>query len=148
MISKFGAQAYYTKLSISNADYGSVVGVCQTNDPSSLKMAEWNYNDGSWKQISEVTLEISGGAKAEDFMFRLDKVIDFDVLSAAVKEAKQSIIKEKKIEEIRVKNIIINAPKNGDLNSMRYFISISPKAGGTDFQFWYKMDGTLDKFDY
>lgn len=148
LISKFGENAYYTKLNITNNEYGSVVGVSQTENPSSLKMTEWNYTNGSWNQISDVTLEISGEAKAEDFMFQLNKVIDFDILSKAVEEAKKKIISEKNIEEVRVENILINAPNDGNFNSMKYFITISPNSGGTDFNFWYKMDGTLDKFDY
>ena len=63
-------------------------------------------------------------------------------------ESKKKIIEEKGIPEVRVEDIIIKAPNNGDFNRMKYFINISPKSGGTDFKFWYKMDGTLDKFDY
>ncbi len=148
LISKFGENAYYTKLSITNHENGSIVSVSQTDDPSSLKMTEWNYTSGSWNQISDVTLEISGNAKAEDFMFQLNKVIDFNTLAKVLEEAKQKVIIEKNIEDIKVKSILINAPNDGDFNSMKYFITISPKSGGTSFNFWYKMDGTLDKFDY
>lgn len=148
LISKFGENAYYTKLNISNTDYGSIIGVLQTDEPSSLKMTEWNFANGSWSQISDVTLQLSAGARAEDFMFQLNKIIDFDVMSKIVEESKKKIIEEKGIAEVRVENINIKAPNNGDLNSMNYFITISPKSGGTDFNFWYKMDGTLSRFDY
>ncbi len=148
LISKFGENAYYTKLTISNADYGSIIGVSQTGNPSSLKMTEWNFVNGSWNQISDVTLELSSGAKAEDFMFQLNKIIDFDIMAEIVEQSKKKIIEEKGITDIRVENINIKAPNNGDFNNMKYFITISPRNGGTDFNFWYKMDGTLDKFDY
>ncbi len=148
LISEFGENAYYTKLSISNADYGSIVGVSQTDKPSSLKMTEWNYFNGSWDQISDVTLELSSGSKAEDFMFQLNKVIDFEIMAKVVEESKKKIIEEKGIAKVRVENININAPNDGDFNSMKYFITISPIDGGTDFNFWYNMDGTLSKFDY
>ncbi|MGG6231502.1 hypothetical protein [Tenacibaculum sp. SDUM215027] len=148
LISKFGKNAYYTQIGISNNDYGSTVGVSQTDEPSSLKMTEWDYSNGNWNQISDVTLELSSGAKAEDFMFQVNKIIDFDIMGKIVEESKNKIIEEKGINEVRVENIIIKAPNNGDFSSMKYFITISPKDGGTDFNFWYKMDGTLAKFDY
>ena len=111
-------------------------------------MTEWNYANGSWDQISDVTLELSSSAKAEDFMFQLNKVIDFDIMGKIVEDSKKKVIEEKGVADVRVKNIYIKAPNNGDFNSMKYFITISPKNGGTNFNFWYKMDGTLDKFDY
>ena len=97
LISKFGENAHYTELNITNNEYGSVVGVSQTDAPSSLKMTEWNYSNGKWDQISDVTLEISGDVKAENFMFQINKVIDFDIMSNAVEEAKKKIINEKNI---------------------------------------------------
>ncbi|WP_136467480.1 hypothetical protein [Flagellimonas onchidii] len=148
LISKFGKDAYYTKLSITNKDYGSFVSVSQTDEPSSLKMTDWNYSKGSWKQTSDVTLELFQGAKAVDFMFQLDKIVDFDLIGKVVEESKKKIIEEKGISEVRVENIIIKAPNDGNFNNMKYYITISPKSGGTDFEFWYKIDGTLDHFDY
>ena len=149
LISEFGDDAYYTNLAIMNSENGTVINVSQTDDPSSLKMSEWNYFNGDWNQNSEITLEISGDTKAEDFMFQLnDKVVDFEILGKAVEEAKEKIISEKKIEEVRVASILINAPKDGDFNSMEYYITINPKSGGTRFDFRYGMDGTLKDFDY
>lgn len=148
LISKFGEAAYYTNISITNSDYGSFVGVTQTDDPKSLKMTGWNYVNGNWNQTTDVTLELPSNANVEDFMFQLDKIIDFDIMGRVVQESKNKIVNEKGIKDIKVENIFIKAPRNGDLKEMKYFITISPKAGGTDFNFWYNMDGTLDKFDY
>lgn len=49
LISKFGENSYYTDISITNSDLGSFIGVTQTEDPSSLKMADWSYANGSWE---------------------------------------------------------------------------------------------------
>lgn len=145
---KFGENAYYTGLNISNSDYGPIVNVSQTDTPSSLKMTEWNLYNGDWNQTSDVILEISDNTKAKDFMFQLNKIIDFDIIIKIVEEAKNKVIEEKKIAEVVVQNININAPKDGDFSKMNYFITINPKSGGTNFNFWYQMDGTLSRFDY
>lgn len=148
LISKFGENAFYTSLSITNSDHGGIVTVSQTNDPSSLKMSDWHYFQDKWEQKSEITLEISGGAKAEDFMFQLNKIVNFDTLIKVVEASKKKVIEEKKIKDVKVELISINAPNNGDFNSMEYYITIKPKQGGTQFSFWYNMDGSLRKFDY
>ena len=81
-------------------------------------------------------------------MFQLDKIINFNIIGRIVEESKIKILNEKGIEEVRVDNIFIKVPADGNFDKMKYFITISPKDGGTDFNFWYKMDGTLDKFDF
>jgi len=148
LISKFGSDAHYTSLNILNSGGGSILNVSQTNDPSSLKMTEWSQVYGSWTQNSDITLEISGKAKAENFMFQLDKIVDFNVLGKSLEAAKKKVMEEKGIKEVAVKNILINAPNDGNFKSMKYFITLEPKTGGTSFDFFYNMDGTLDKFDY
>lgn len=145
---KFGKDAYYTDFGVTNSDNGNIVTVTQTDKPSSLKMAQWSNVNGDWKQSAEVSLEVSPGAKAEDFMFQLGKTVKMDLLGKLVEQSKQKVISEKKINEVTVESVIIKAPNDGDFNSMRYFITIKPKQGGTSFNFWYKMDGTLDKFDF
>lgn len=148
LVDKFGSDAYYTDMSITNSEMGPVILVTETGKPELLKMESWNRHQGNWKQTSDVTLEISGNAHPTDFMFQLGKMVDFNILGKALEEAKQKVITEKNIPETKLDFIIIKAPKDGDFNSMRYFIKIEPKNGGTAFEFWYKMDGTLDKFDY
>lgn len=146
--SKFGDNAFYTNLSIVNSDIGGIVSVSQTDTPSSLKMSDWSYVQGKWQQKTEITLEVSGNAKAEDFMFQLHKTLDFNTLINVVEASKKRVIEEKKIKKIKVELISISAPDNGDFKSMKYYITIKPKQGGTQFSFWYNMDGSLDKFDY
>lgn len=148
LVDKFGKDAHYTNFNVINDENGTVVSVTVTKDPSSLKMEQWTSVNGSWKQNSEVTLEISGSAKAEEFMFKLDKIMDIDLLAKCVEEAKKKVVAEKKIAEVSVNTIGMNAPSDGNFNTTKYFITIKPKQGGTSFNFWYNLDGTLDKFDY
>ena len=67
--SEFGNEAYFTALSIMyDETIGNMVNITTTKDPSSLKMEEWNFSQGSWTQSSEVTIEIPEGTKAEDLV--------------------------------------------------------------------------------
>ncbi len=148
---KFGKDAYYTSITLSNSgtSSGDILSVTQTEDPSSLKMGEWNFFQGKWTQSSEVTLELSQGAQAKDFMFQLDgNTVKLDVLGKLLEESKEKVTSEKKIEEVEVTSVFMNAPNNGDFSAMEYFITIKPKNGGTSFDFRYNLDGTLIKFDY
>ncbi len=148
LINEFGKDAYYTDFAVVNNDNGVVVSVTQTKNPSSLKMEEWTSLNGDWTQNSEVTLEVSGDAKAEDFMFQLDKIMNLELLGKLVEQSKQKVITEKKIQEVKVETVSMNAPDDGNFNNAKYFITVKPKQGGTTFNFWYNLDGTLDKFDY
>lgn len=147
--SQFGKDAYYTQLFILDKghDKGSMISVRQTNDPSSLKMRDWT-KDGVWQQTSDVTLELPEGEKAEDYMFQLGKQVKFDIMGQMLEDAKNKVIEEKGMKDIRVKSITIAAPDDGDFESMVCSIDIEPKSGGTTFSFMYNMDGTLKDFSY
>jgi hypothetical protein len=144
--SEFGDDAYYTSISIVGTDYGSILSVTETSDPSSLKMADWTYGNGAWTQSSEITLELSGG-KAEDYMFKIGDKINFETLGKIVDDAKSILKKEKEIDA-KVSTILINAPDNGDFSSMEYFLNLEPATGGTTFRFEYTLEGELIKYDY
>lgn len=145
---KFGEDAYYTSISLTHTLSGDILGVTQTENPSSLKMGEWSYLMGKWTQNSDITLELSQGSKAKDFMFKLDgSTVKFDLLGKLVEQSKEKVIKEKKVKEVVVKSIFINAPDHGDFNKMEYYITVAPKEGGTSFDFWYTINGTLRKFN-
>ncbi|SDD85293.1 hypothetical protein [Riemerella columbipharyngis] len=148
LIKKFGKDAYYTSFTIANDKNATIVSVTETDNPSSLKMAEWMKLNGVWKQNADVTLEVSEGSKAEDFMFQLDKTMNMELLGKLVDEAKQKVISEKNIKEVNVKMVSFSAPDDGDFSHAQYYIIIEPKQGGTDFKFSYNLDGTLAKFDY
>ncbi len=145
---KFGKDAHYTSITITDTEHGSILAATVTENPSSLKMGDWAYFQNSWKQNSEITLELSEGSKAEDFMFQIkDGIVDFDLLGKLVEQSKEKVAKEKSIDVV-TELISINAPNNGDFEKMRYFITTIPENGGTTFKFWYKMDGSLENFDY
>ncbi|WP_405411476.1 hypothetical protein [Maribacter sp. Asnod1-A12] len=144
--SEFG-DAYYTSINVTSSDLGSVVTVTNTEDPSSMKMADWSYFQGSWKQNSDITLEVPEGAKAQDYMFQVGKQVKFDVLGKIVDDAKAKLKTDKKIDG-KVQTILVNAPNDGNFESMEYYLTLEPMSGGTSFDFQYQMDGTLIKYDY
>lgn len=145
---KFGKDAYYTSISINDTEHGSILAATVTENPSSLKMGGWTYFQNSWKQNSEITLELSEGSEVEDFMFQIkDGIVNFDLLGKLVEQSKEKVAKEKSIDVV-TELISISAPNNGDFEKMKYYITTTPESGGTIFRFWYKMDGSLEKFDY
>ena len=88
-----------------------------TDNPSSLKMGEWNKMQGVWKQNSDITLEISDG-KAEDFMFTFND-ISFSKLGDLVAKSIVKLQKEKDIKNPVIKMVSIQIPTNVNFNSLK-----------------------------
>ncbi len=148
LINKFGKEAFYTELAVINNENGITVKANTTKDPSSLKMESWNYFNGAWNQTAKITLELSGDSKAADYMYKLNReIVNFDLLGKLVEQSKNKVIEEKKIKEVFINSIFINAPNDGDFNNMEYYLTVISESDGASFNFWYKMDGTLRKFD-
>ena len=146
---EFGDNAHYTDLTIMhNESIGNIISLTVTDAPESLKMGQWNYSQGSWKQNSEVTLEVPGGTKAADFMFQLNDKINLAKLGELVEKSVKHLTKEKNIEKPILDIAFIKFPKNGDISKTEYNINLKPENGGTTFRFNYKLNGELIKMDY
>ena len=147
--SEFGENAYYTKLSILHVEsIGNSIAATVTKDPSSLKMGEWSYTQGSWTQSSELTLEISEGSKAEDFMFQLGDKINLTKLGELVETSKKKLTAEKQIENPRLNMAFVKIPRSQDISKAQYSVSLEPENGGTSFSFFYKLDGEFIEMNY
>jgi hypothetical protein len=147
--SKFGDDAYFTKLNILYIDgIGNAVGAIVTEDPESMKMGEWNLSQGVWKQNSEITLEVPVGNKAADFMFKLDDKISLTKLGELVEKSMKQLTVEKDIKNPKLNLASVKFPKNGDLSETEYHISLKPQNGGTSFSFFYKLNGEFIKMNY
>ncbi len=146
---KFGANAYYTGLTIMNIEnIGNTITVTTTEKPESLKMGEWSLSQGTWNQQSEITLEVPNGTKAADFMFQLNDEINLSKLGSLAEKSSKQLKAEKNIENPTLSMAFIKFPKNGDLSKTEYAISLKPENGGTTFSFYYKLNGELRKMDY
>jgi hypothetical protein len=145
---KFGKDAYYTKLSISNIkSLGNVINATVTEKPESLKMGEWILTSGKWNQTSEVTLEVPQGTKAADFMFQLGDKVNLTKLGDLVKNSLDALKKEKKIDPVlNLASVIF--PEDGDIKKAKYRVELKPKTGGTSFSYYYKLDGSFIEMDY
>jgi len=147
--SKFGEDAYFTKLTIVyNESIGNMIVLTTTEDPESMKMGEWTLSQDAWEQTSELTLEVPEGTKAADFMFQLKDNINLSKLGGLIEKSSKQLKDEKKLENpmFDVANIIF--PKNGDISKTEYSISLKPEDGGTSFRFYYNLNGDLRKMDY
>lgn len=147
--SKFGESAYYTDLNISyDQSIGNMISTTVTNDPESLKMEQWDFSMGNWNQSSEVTLEVSEGSKAADFMFQLNDKINLKKLGELIEQSITKLKAEKDLKNPTLSMAFIKFPKNGDITKAEYSISLKPENGGTTFSFYYKLDGEFIEMDY
>lgn len=147
--SKFGDNAYYTDLNISyDTRIGNMISLTVTDAPESLKMGQWVQSQNTWKQTSEVTLEVPEGTKAEDFMFQLDDNINLNRLGELVEKSCAQLTTEKDIENPKLEMAFVKFPKNGDISKAQYSISLKPEQGGTTFSFYYKLNGELIEMNY
>ena len=146
---KFGDDAYYTDLKIIHVkSIGNVISTIVTEDPESMKMGEWNLNQGTWNQESEISLEVSEGSKASDFMFQLDDTISLTKLGECVEKAMIHLTAEKDIKNPALSMAFVKFPKNGDISKTEYAITLEPENGGTSFSYYYSLDGELREMDY
>lgn len=137
---KFSGEAYYTDLTISyDRSIGNIISMTVTENPESLKMGEWTSIQGVWKQTSEITLEVSEGSMAADFMFQLDEKINLSKLGELIETSKLELTKEKEIESPSLDMAFVKFPDNGDASKAEYVVMLEPKNGGTTFSFYYRI---------
>jgi hypothetical protein len=146
---KFGDDAYYTDLTIMyDESIGNSIATTVTDDPESLKMGQWTYSLGQWRQTSDVSLEIPEGTKAADFMYQLNEKINLKKLGELVEKSKEQLTSDKKIENPSMEQAYVYFPKDGNMEDAEYSVRLEPEHGGTSFRFNYKLDGSLIKMDY
>lgn len=146
---KFGNNAYYTNLSILyNETIGNSIAITVAEKPETLQMGEWTQSQGSWKQTSDITIEIPKGTKASDFMFQLNETINLEKLGELVEKSKVQLTKEKKLESPKLYLATIKFPKNGAVDKTEYLVMLQPENGGTTFTYQYALDGNLISMDY
>lgn len=144
LVEKFGAEAYFTELSVTyNEAIGYIINVMVTNDPESLKMAEWTYSNGDWTQTSDVTLEVPKGYAGADFMYQLKGEITLEKLEQSIEKAKSHLAKEKGIEKAVLAIAAIKYPEVAEGAEAEFTINLQPEAGGSSFAFSYDVDGEL-----
>jgi hypothetical protein len=151
--SKFGDNAYYTQISIVNVagnrpGSGIAINLTVAKDPASLKMEGWSYaSTGDWKQSSDVTVEIPEGTEAKDFMFQLKGNLNLTKIGELVEQAAIKLESEKQIKNATLNMLILNTG-NRPADEMTVAIFMQPENGGTNFKFYYDLNGTLTSFDY
>lgn len=146
---KFGENAYYTDVKVVYIKgYGNSIDVTVTEAPESLKMGQWNQPQNSWKQNSEITIELPEGTKAVDFMFQLNDKISLKKLGELVEKSSKQLTAEKDIENPILNIASIDFPDNGDISKAEYYVSLEPENGGTKFRFTYTLYVDLIEMDY
>ncbi len=147
--SKFGDNAYYTDLTIVYIEgIGNTVSTTVTDNPESLKMGQWDLNQGSWENRAEVTLEVPEGTKAADYMFQLNENISLSKLGELVQKSMKQLTAEKGVENPVLSLASIKFPNDGDMSKTKYMVSLEPENGGTSFSFYYELSGEFIEMDY
>ncbi len=111
-------------------------------------MGQWNLMQNSWKQNSEITLEVPNGTKAADYMYQLNDKINLTKLGELVEKSSKQLTAEKNIENPALDMAFIKFPKNGDISKAEYIVMLEPENGGTTFRFYYSLSGELRKMNY
>ncbi|MEM5564705.1 hypothetical protein WNY78_06300 [Psychroserpens sp. AS72] len=149
ILSEFGDDAYFTDISIVyNQSIGNIVGVTVTQDPSSLKMGQWNQTQGVWQQNQDISIEVPEGSKAEDFMYQLNNKISLIKLGELTEKSSVQLTADKDIENPTLNMAFVKFPKNGDVSKTEYTVLLKPEHGGTTFTFRYNLNGELINMDY
>lgn len=140
---QFGKDASYTNVLMSyHKSLGTSVSATGTKDPGSKTMIEKQKSKGIWKDVSEITLEIEGGAQASEFMFKLKDVDNLRKVPELVKASIEKIKKEKNFDVVAT-SVNITAPSriNSPDDKLRYLINLEPANGGTNFTAIYDYQG-------
>lgn len=146
---KFGKNAYYTELSIGyDAQIGLWIGATVTEDPESMKMAEWSMSQDTWTQSAEVQVEVPEGSKPSDFMFQLKGKLSLQTLGELVEKSQKHLAKEKDIKNSVLSLASIKFPDDGDISKAEYLVQLEPENGGSSFNYSYTLDGTLIEMNY
>lgn len=151
---KFGADAYYTDISVTftpgdSHESGLGFKATVTNDPASLKMEEWVYSSyTNWNNTADVTLEIEDGSNPVEFMYQLGSKFSLKKIGELIEQSKKKLTGEKQIENPVLNLAMMKTPDDTDASETEIVIELNPENGGTTFTFRYDLDGNLLNFDY
>jgi len=146
----FGKTAHYTDITISYVKgVGSTISATGTNDPTSTKHISKLHSGGEWEDVSEVTLELSGGAKPSDFLFTLDEVDQLKKVPEMVKVAIEKVKQEKKLDVV-AEHVSVKYPSRrmGPDDGLGFDVNLAPENGGTSFIAVFDGKGNYQRLVY
>jgi hypothetical protein len=146
----FGENASYTDITISYyKGVGSTISATGTTNPSSPKLISKLYSNGKWEERSEVTLEVSGGAKPSDFMFTLKEVDHLKKVPEMVKLSVERIKKEKNFDVV-AEHVSVKYPSRiiGPDDKLSFDVNLAPENGGTSFITTFDNLGNYQRMNY
>jgi hypothetical protein len=146
----FGKGAHYTDITISYIKgVGTIISASGTQNPNDNKLLRKQYANSAWDDVSEVTLEVSGGAQAGVFMFTLDQIDQLKVVPRIVQEAAAKVKKDKNMEVVTERvSIIFPSRVQGPDDPLTYSVNLKPEHGGTLFVVVFDRKGKYQKMIY
>ena len=144
LVSKYGADAYYTDLQMTlTAESEVSVLVTETKDPASLKQEQWlRYGGGEWEKQADVAFTVEG-AEAQSFMFQLNKEVSLSTMSDLLEKSKLQLEKEKQVKEPIFISVAISSKHqmNSKETGIFYYITLLDATSQKDYRFVYDLKG-------
>ncbi|KAA5537329.1 hypothetical protein F0919_06550 [Taibaiella lutea] len=144
LISKYGADAYYTDIQLTLTTESEVSAlVTETKDPSSMKQEQWlRYGGGEWEKQADVIFSVQG-AEAKSFMFQLNKEVSLSTMSDLLEKSKAQLAKEKQIKDPVFVSAVVSSKHqmNSKETGIFYYITLLDKASQKDYRFVYDLKG-------
>lgn len=146
----FGKGAHYTDITITYVKgIGNTISATGTQQPQDKKLLHKLHANNGWEAVSEVTLEVSGGAQPGDFMFTLDGVDQLKSVPAMVKEAIQKIKKEKDLDVVaELVSVVFPSRVQGPEDPLSFNVNLEPENGGTSFVVIFDRQGKFQRMVY
>ena len=140
--------AFNSILVVYNEQIGNSVIVQGNGDINSNLLTEKHFINGMWQDKAEITMEIEDGVMS-DFLFTLDEV-DLNKVPGLVKDAKEKVKNEKKIDDVKATSVNITMPRrvSDKMKDLNYTVSVEPKNGGTSFSVSYDLSGNYINIVY
>lgn len=144
LISKYGADAYYTDLQMT-LDVESAVSVLvtETKNPASLKQEQWlRYGGGEWEKQADVVFTVEG-AEAKSFMFQLNKEVSLSAMANLLEKSKAQLMQEKQVKEPTFVSAVVSSKHqmNSKETGIFYYITLLDAASQKDYRFVYDLKG-------
>ncbi|MDF1547916.1 MAG: hypothetical protein P1P88_08835 [Bacteroidales bacterium] len=144
---QFSENAGYQSIMISYDEImGNTILVKVSRDINKNKIEEWFYMNGAWDKKADTTLQLENKSPS-DFLFSLKNDYDISKLVDLVKNSKNRVKDELKVNEVVCKSVnLLMRNKRVSENKMDDLITqitIEPLEGGISYNLSYDAEGNL-----
>lgn len=144
LISKYGAETYYTDIQITlDNESGVAVLVTETQNPNSLTQEQWlRYGGGEWEKQADVKFTAEG-AEPRSFMFQLNKEASLSMMGDLLEKSRQQLKTEKQVSDPKFVSASVNSKHqmNSKETGIFYYLTLMDAASQKVYNFVYDLKG-------